>query len=120
MKLLLDTCVWGPAVDELRRAGHDAEWVGTWEKDPGDRAILQHAHDHGQTVVTLDKDFGELAVLQRTPHSGIIRLVDLAPEEQAPCCLVALVRHGEDLQRGAIVTVDRKRVRFRPPPGDDR
>ncbi len=34
-------------------------------------------------MVTLDKDFGELAVLGQQPHVGIIRLVDIVPQQQA-------------------------------------
>ena len=40
MNLLLDACVWGGAVTDLRIAGHDAIWAGDWEKDPGDEEIL--------------------------------------------------------------------------------
>jgi len=36
MKILLDTCVWGNAADELRAAGHDVVWAGVWTVDPGD------------------------------------------------------------------------------------
>ena len=28
MKILLDTCVWGGVVQELRTAGHDVAWAG--------------------------------------------------------------------------------------------
>jgi hypothetical protein len=28
MKLLLDTCIWGGAADELRMRGHDVGWSG--------------------------------------------------------------------------------------------
>jgi hypothetical protein len=35
MRLLLDTCVWGGAVNELRSAGHDGIWAGEWDQDPG-------------------------------------------------------------------------------------
>ena len=40
MKVLLDTCVWGPAQIEIRDAGHDVIWAGDWDKDPGDEEIL--------------------------------------------------------------------------------
>jgi len=116
LKLLLDTCVWGLASNELREEGHDVEWAGDWPVDPGDQTILARAHGERRVLVTLDKDFGELAVLRGTPHSGIIRLVNLAPEDQVRHCLLALDRHGPDLLRGAIVTVEYSRIRFRPPP----
>ncbi len=33
MKILLDTCVWGGVVQELRAAGHDVVWAGDWQED---------------------------------------------------------------------------------------
>lgn len=50
----------------LLEAGHDAEWCGDWPHDPGDDAVLGHAHAQGRTLVTLDKDFGELAIVTAT------------------------------------------------------
>jgi predicted nuclease of predicted toxin-antitoxin system len=61
VKLLLDTCVWGGAVAQLKAAEHDVVWAGDWPTDPGDDEILAQAHQEGRILVTLDKDFGELA-----------------------------------------------------------
>jgi len=115
MKLLLDSCVWGGALHPLREAGHDAVWVGDWERDPGDRQILEAAHEQQRILVTLDKDFGERAVVFGEPHSGILRLVDIAAREQATYCLAAVGKYGDELTRGAIVTVEPKRTRVRAP-----
>jgi predicted nuclease of predicted toxin-antitoxin system len=115
MKLLLDACVWGGARQELETAGHDVVWAGEWPTDPGDEEILAHAHREGRVLVTLDKDFGELAVVHRIPHSGILRLVNLAARRQAAVCLGVLALYGEDLKSGAIVTAEPGRLRIRPP-----
>lgn len=115
MKVLLDTCVWGGAAHDLTAAGHEVEWCGEWERDPGDEEILARANAAGQVLVTLDKDFGELAVMRGVPHCGIIRLVGLAAREQAAACAEALTSHGEELRSGAIVTIELRRVRVRPP-----
>ncbi len=112
MKLLLDTCVWGGAVDHLRRAGHDVTWSGEWEKDPGD---LEIAREESRVLVTLDKDFGELAIVLEVEHVGIVRLVGHAAAAQGPACLAAIRRYAKELEEGAIVTVERTRVRVRPP-----
>ena len=40
MKVLLDSCVWGGALNTLRDAGHEVDWCGNWPRDPGDRQIL--------------------------------------------------------------------------------
>ena len=78
MKLLLDTCVWGGALRRLREAGYEAEWTGEWDRDPGDREILQLAHEQNRVLVTLDKDFGERAIVFGEPHHGIVWLVGIA------------------------------------------
>lgn len=121
MKLLIDACVWGPACDVLRAAGHDVVYVGDWPEDPGDADILRRAQQEGRVLVTLDKDFGALAVLARQAHAGIVRLVDIGAREQAQACLRALARVGPELAAGAIVTVEPGRFRVRlavPPPSE--
>ncbi len=115
MKLLLDTCVWGKALQELGAAGHDAIWAGDWPEDPGDEEILARAYAEGRILVTLDKDFGELAIVRETRHRGIVRLVDFAARQQARVCLHVLALYGEELNRGAIVTAEPGRLRIRPP-----
>lgn len=116
MKLLLDTCVSGGAVAPLARAGHDVVWTGAWEADPGDAEILAYAHAQNRVLVTLDKDFRELAIVHGHPHSGIVRLVGLAARQQADACLEAVERYGDELQQGAIVTLEPTRWRIRPAP----
>jgi predicted nuclease of predicted toxin-antitoxin system len=95
--------------------GHEVEWVGDWSADPGDDEILAHAAQNAQVLVTLDKDFGELAVALGARHTGIIRLVDFRYLEQAPVCARVIGQHEGDLVRGAIVTVERGRIRVRLP-----
>ncbi len=115
MKLLLDTCVWGPTAAALRAAGHDVVWVGDWIEDPGDEYIIAAAYSDERILVTLDKDFGELAVRQGAPHHGIVRLVGFRAKRQADVCLAVLTAHGDELFAGAIVTAERGRIRIRPP-----
>ena len=113
MKMLLDTCVWGGVVQELRAAGHDVVWAGNWQENPGDDEILERAHREGRVLVTLDKDFGELAIVHERPHSGIIRLVNLASRQQAAICLKAIELHENELKSGAIITAEQGRLRIR-------
>ncbi|HEY2415904.1 MAG TPA: DUF5615 family PIN-like protein [Pirellulaceae bacterium] len=115
MKLLLDSCVWGKAADDLRAAGHDVDWSGNWPQDPGDDAILACAHAEERILVTLDKDFGELAIVHNQPHHGILRLVNFSARQQAAACLAVLAAHGDDLLAGAIITAEPGRMRVRPP-----
>lgn len=105
MKLLLDTCIWGGAVPELRAGGHDVVWAGDWQQDPGDDEILAIAHREQRVLVTLDKDFGELAIVHERPHGGILRIVGFPARKHAATCQQALDVHGDHLVTGAIVTM---------------
>jgi len=118
MNLLLDTCVWGGAKAELEANGHDVIWIGDLARDPGDEEILAQAHRDERILVTLDKDFGELAIRRNLPHHGIARLVNFSARQQGAVCQQVLDKYGEELTRGAIVTVEAGRVRIRPADGD--
>ena len=115
MKVLLDSCVWGPAAEELARAGHSVTWVGDWVSDPGDEAVLRFAVETRSIPVTLDKDFGELAIVRGQHHAGIERLAGISARRQATACIAALNRYGDLLVRGAIVTVEPGRIRIKVP-----
>jgi len=113
MKLMLDNCVWGGAVDELAQNGHDVIWVGNWNEDPGDFEILSRAQIQNRILITLDKDFGELAVVRQVPHCGIMRLANISAAQHGKVCNLILKLHGEKLTQGAIVTVNNNRIRIR-------
>ncbi|MGQ0715351.1 MAG: DUF5615 family PIN-like protein [Gemmatimonadaceae bacterium] len=115
MRVLLDSCVWSGAKTIIAEAGHEVEWVGDWRVDPGDAEILARANATGAVLVTIDKDFGELAIVRGLPHAGIVRVVGFGAREQGPVCIAALARYGGELAAGALVTVERTRVRIRPP-----
>ncbi|MGH7139044.1 MAG: DUF5615 family PIN-like protein [Pirellulales bacterium] len=80
---------------------------------------MKRAYSEQRIMVTLDKDFGELAVAGRAPPCGIVRLVDIAARAQAGVVLRVLELHGDELQRGAIVTAQPGRLRIRAPEASD-
>jgi predicted nuclease of predicted toxin-antitoxin system len=83
------------------------------ERDPGDDEILARAHREERVLITLDKDFGELVIVRGQPHSGIERLVNLSAKQQGIYCLRLLEKYSDELNAGALVTVERDRVRVR-------
>ena len=115
MKLLLDSCVWGGALEELSTAGHDVLWIGQTPQDPGDEEILRQAFQDKRILITLDKDFGELAIVRGMAHCGILRLVNISARQQAKICLHILEHYGHELQAGALVTAEADRIRIRLP-----
>jgi predicted nuclease of predicted toxin-antitoxin system len=115
MRVLLDTCVWGGVRTELEIAGFIVEWVGDWNRDPGDEEIIKYAFQNECILITLDKDFGELVFVFHKPHKGIVRLVNLSARNQGKLCLHILHQYGKELMEGAIITVSPNRTRIRPP-----
>ena len=118
MKLLVDSCAGRRLAAALRLGGHDVDFVGDWQKDPGDGEILEAARAQQRIVLTRDKDFGTLAVRERKPHCGIVRLVELAPALELPLCLSVLTDHAQDLARGCLITAEAHRIRIREPDHD--
>ena len=112
---LLDRCVGRSAERALLEAGHDVVLIGDDRDDPGDLEILKRAHAEARILVTLDKDFGELAIVQALPHAGIIRLVDIPVRARGLHLLGLIERHGTELVRGAVVTIESGRLRIRAP-----
>jgi predicted nuclease of predicted toxin-antitoxin system len=113
MKFLLDSCISSFAVRDLRDAGYDVLWIPEIGKDPGDDAILQEAFDKNLILVTADKDFGELVFVFGKPHPAVIRLVDIPAKNQGKVLLRLISTHRSDIEKQALITVDRYRVRVR-------
>jgi predicted nuclease of predicted toxin-antitoxin system len=113
MKFLLDSCISSFAVKDLKDSGFDVLWIPEIGKDPGDEAIIKKAFDEGWVLVTADKDFGELVFVFGKPHSTIIRLVDIPAKEQGKFLLRLIETHKNDIEKKALITVERFRVRVR-------
>ncbi|MBI5188942.1 MAG: DUF5615 family PIN-like protein, partial [Nitrospirae bacterium] len=94
-------------------SGFDVLWIPEIGKDPGDEAIIKKAFDEGWVLVTADKDFGELVFVFGKPHSTIIRLVDIPAKEQGKFLLRLIETHKNDIEKKALITVERLRVRVR-------
>jgi len=113
LKVLRDTCVWGPAKSEIQATGIDVWWTGELEEDPGDTEILAIAYREKRILVTIDNDFGELAVRRGLPHNGIVRLDEIPAHLQGKTILKVIADHYEVLIAGGIITAYTNRIRVR-------
>lgn len=115
MKFLLDVCASSQSLRTLlTHLGHDVRLVGDHNPSFSDEKILGLAHQEGRLVITLDKDFGELVFVQRRPHAGIIRFLDMPIAEQVVAMQELLSGYLPDLESGAMIVVTRGRIRVRP------
>lgn len=116
MRLLRDQGLPRSAANFLREAGIDTVHVGeVGYAVADDAAILKKARDEDRTVVTLDADFHALLALSRATLPSVIRIriEGLYGERAADVIRKVLLHCSKDLECGAMVTVQRKRIRVR-------
>ncbi|MGH7284377.1 MAG: DUF5615 family PIN-like protein [Polyangiaceae bacterium] len=116
MRLLLDQGLPRGSVAELRTLGHDAVHAS----DVGlarasDEQVLDRARAEDRTVLTLDADFH--AILARTQAAGP-SVIRIRCEGLDATRLVLLIRSAldqlaDEMAKGAIATVDERRIRWR-------
>ena len=113
MKFMVDVCAGRRLASWLRDQGHDARQVRDRASDLDDEDILSWACEEDRVVVTTDKDFGTLAIALGQEHRGIVRLPDV-PAAVRQCLMDrVLLRHQQDLEAGAMITVSRHHIRVR-------
>ena len=115
MKFLIDVCVGTSVAAELTARGHDVEMVSKIGLRTGDPEILNLAQKQHRVLITIDKDFGALIFLGRHAHAGVVRLPDVRRAERVELVRRILDRHGEDLEKGAIITATKRIIRVRRP-----
>ena len=116
MKLLLDQGTPRSAAAILRRAGFDAVHTGeSGLAEAEDSEIIRRAALQDRVVVTLDADFhSHLALTQaRRPSVIRIRIEGLRAEEFSGLLQNVLRRCADDLEAGAMVTVNDFQIRVR-------
>ncbi len=117
MKFLLDVCCSSRSLRRLLdELGHDVRLVSDADPRASDGTVLAMAHEEGRVVITEDKDFGELIAVQRRPHSGIIRFLELSISEQVQAMQEVLMHYRSELESRAVMVVTRGRIRVRLKP----
>jgi len=120
VKLLLDANLSPEVGRRLKEAGHDAIHVA----DIGlltaaDPTILRAAAKEKRILLTADSDFGALLALGAlaSPSVLLLRSADhLRPAEQAELIAANLPQIAKDLEKGAVVSLTRDRLRVRELP----
>jgi predicted nuclease of predicted toxin-antitoxin system len=119
MKLLLDMNLTPAWCDSLRLHGHEViHWSLTGDPRATDREIMEFAASGGYTVITYDLDFGALLAATKAvgPSVVLVRAGDVTAPTVESLILAAIDACAEELQRGAIVTVDEVGHRVRALP----
>ena len=119
MKILLDMNlppIWAPY---LESDGHEVQhWINIGANDAPDSEIMEWARKNGFIVFTHDLDFGALLYATKATAPSVIqlRIEDIRPQSVGKLVLNAISKASDEINRGALVTIDprKKRVRLLP------
>jgi predicted nuclease of predicted toxin-antitoxin system len=116
MKLLLDQGLPRSAARLLREDGIDTSHVGEIGlSTASDNEILRRGREDERVIVTLDADFHSLLAFSKAISPSVIRLriEGLNGPKAANLIKEVILRSGDDLANGALVTVQPGRIRIR-------
>ena len=103
-------------VDRLSRNGFEAvHWSTIGAATAPDVEILAWANEHAFVVLTNDLDFSAIlaASAGATPSVVQIRTQDLLSDVVVSIVAAALEAHREDIERGALLSIDEGGTRIR-------
>jgi predicted nuclease of predicted toxin-antitoxin system len=116
MKFLVDMNLSPGWIDLLVKSGFQAvHWSTIGRGNEADAELMRWAAEHAHVVLTADLDFGAiLAATQRRKPSVIQIRTDLPTAAVAGAAVLSAIRQARDeLERGAIVSVNIARARLR-------
>jgi predicted nuclease of predicted toxin-antitoxin system len=114
VKFLLDVCSSSRSLEAfLLQRGDDVQSIVSVDPKASDEEVMNAALRDDRILITEDKDYGELVFVRRLPHGPIVRLVELAVDEQVQALREFLDQRGSELQGPVLVTISRTRVRVR-------
>lgn len=116
MKLLLDMNLSPKWVGFLTAAGFDAvHWSAIGAVNALDADIMRHARERGCVVVTCELDFGTILAVTHGKLPSVVQLRsdDLSHESIGKPVVDALHQLREEIEHGALVTIDPGRTRLR-------
>jgi len=116
MRLVIDVSLSPQWVEALGQAQIEAvHWTTVGDARARDSEIVQWAREHNHIIFTNDLDFGTILALTHASGPSVIqvRTQDVLPSAIGATVLHVLESHADDLERGAIVTVDEMAARVR-------
>lgn len=119
MKLLLDIPFARSTAGFLRSCGHDViHVIDRLSASSSDRAIVELASTESRVILCFDLDFGMLVATARAAAPSVLtfRTTRRGAQFVEKTLAEILPRVENDLERGALVTIDDHSVRIRPLP----
>jgi len=120
MKLLVDMNLTPRWVSFLKKSGWESQhWSAIRDPCATDRAITAWARQNNFVILTNDSDFPQILAYTREsgPSVVLMRGAPLTPEIRGAALILALDKFRDELEAGAIATMDwgdKLRVRVLP------
>ena len=116
MKIVLDMNLSPAWISFLGTHGHEVKhWSDIGNICAPDTEIMEWARENGYIVFTHDLDFSTLLFVTNVVAPSVIQLraQDIRPESVGGNVLNALQKAKQDLEKGALVTIDPRKNRIR-------
>ena len=116
MKLLLDMNLPPLMAEQLTEAGVEAvHWFFIGAPDAKDEEILSFARENNYIVMTCDLDYGTILAITQGLRPSIIqlRLRGIKIDRDVPIIATVVRQCENELEQGAILTIDAQRRRLR-------
>jgi predicted nuclease of predicted toxin-antitoxin system len=116
MKLLIDMNLSPKWVSVLKEAGWETvHWSEIGNPDAPDHEILSYAKSKKYVIFTHDLDFATILAATKADCPSVIqiRAQDVAPGSLGQLVISALHQFQKDLEDGALITIDQKKLRAR-------
>ena len=100
----------------LRAAGHQAvHWSEVGDPRAPDMVLMQWSIANGYAVFTHDLDFGTMLALSGTDGPSVLQVpcLNVLPEAIGTLVLSLLKTYGAEIEQGALVVADERRLRVR-------
>ena len=116
MKLLVDMNLSPRWIGVLNDAGIEAaHWSSLGASNSPDSEIMAYANTNNYVVLTRDLDFGTILAATQGKKPSVVQISadDVSPNLIGLQVIAALRQMAEELEEGALLTVDVKRTRLR-------
>jgi len=116
MKILIDMNLPPLLAEILNRAGYESiHWFSIGNPQAADSEIMNYARENGFIIITHDLDFGDILAVTHAVFPSIlqIRTQNVSPDHISDILINALKRFENQLERGALISIDEARSRVR-------
>ncbi len=92
-----------------------SHWYHIGAPNASDKELIAYAQSNDYIILSCDLDFSAILSSSHGQKPSVvqIRAMDFNPEQIVVLLYDALVQHAEELEKGAVMTIDMKKARVR-------